>query len=83
VFVNCIVFPLKMGLPAIDSGLDVGQGLADVKAKLEKAIADPEQPEKELLQEYLTYCDLVIEVWRTANPRWEAMEWVLQPRGAA
>ena len=81
-FVNCIVFPLIMGVPAVYSGLDVGKGLADLKDELVAELADPKALAKNLLQGYLAYCDLMIEVWRTVNPQWDGMEWVLQPLAA-
>ena len=79
-FVNCIVFPLIMGLPAVYSRLDVGRGQTDVRAELEAALTDSEASTRDLLQEYFAYCDLLIEVWRSTNPRWNGKEWELQPR---
>ena len=81
-FVNCIVYPLFMGQPALFSGLDVTKGLRDIKAELMAALAESEFPAKKLVEEYLAYCGLVIEVWHSAGPRWTGMEWVLQSSGA-
>jgi len=78
VFVDCIVFPLIAGEPAIDSGLDVGQGLVDVRGKLKAILANPDVPDRELLLEYLAHCELLTEVWQSTNPRWDGMEWVVQ-----